>query len=66
MNNNCAYHPDRKAITICYRCRRPICFEDRRISQNTGQKEYCIPCKANQVKSNFNFTPLFLYLYLFL
>ncbi len=27
----CFYHPNKAAITVCERCRRPICIEDKRI-----------------------------------
>lgn len=27
----CHYHPDKVAVTVCERCRRPICLTDKRI-----------------------------------
>ena len=70
MNLNytaCHYHPDRVAVTVCERCRRPICLEDKRIyrkrhTSHSGNysrsyyttHEYCILCNASQLKSDAN------------
>lgn len=61
----CHYHPDRVAVTVCERCRRPICLEDKRIyrkkhSRGAGddvsyyytQHDYCILCNASQLRSD--------------
>ena len=61
----CHYHPDRMAVTVCERCRRPICLEDKRNYRkkhtgNTGQNaysyytnhDYCILCNASQLRSD--------------
>ena len=29
--SSCHYHPDRPAVAMCERCRRPICSDDKRI-----------------------------------
>lgn len=34
----CFYHPEKAAITVCERCRRPICLEDKRIFKDEETK----------------------------
>ena len=63
----CHYHPDRVAVTVYERCRRPICLEDKRIyrkkhSRGVGdnvsyyytQHDYCILCNASQLRLDAN------------
>lgn len=64
---SCHYHPNKMAVTVCERCRRPICLEDKRIYRkmhtsrfsNVSKSyytthEYCILCYASQLKSDAN------------
>ena len=34
----CFYHPEKAAITVCERCRRPICLADKRIFKEEENK----------------------------
>lgn len=38
---NCAYHPEREAITACIGCGRLVCAECKTV---LGGKTYCNPC----------------------
>ncbi|MHA2365397.1 MAG: zinc ribbon domain-containing protein [Candidatus Hodarchaeales archaeon] len=73
----CSYHPQKAAIAICERCRRPICQEDRRIYRKsytrstrrhshsfTTSYEYCILCNASQLETNIKWAPIGLIFYL--
>ena len=64
---SCHYHPDKIAVTICERCRRPICLEDKRIyrkrhTRGSGDNasyyythhEYCVLCNASQLRLDAN------------
>lgn len=43
---HCFYHPDRKAITSCSQCQRPICPEDRRwVEKEVAWSNYNISSK---------------------
>ncbi|MFW9930987.1 MAG: hypothetical protein ACFFD1_16480 [Candidatus Thorarchaeota archaeon] len=67
----CTYHPNNAAVTICERCRRPICLEDKRIyrrahTRGTGessytyytQHDYCVLCNASQLSHDAKWSPL--------
>ena len=34
-STRCYYHPEKTAVTVCERCHRPICLEDKRVYRKT-------------------------------
>ncbi|MHA2295221.1 MAG: hypothetical protein ACXADA_04350 [Candidatus Hodarchaeales archaeon] len=44
IKRGCAYHPGRKSVTTCSKCKRPICAEDiRELKIDWGRRLlYCI------------------------
>ncbi len=64
---DCSYHPDKSAVIICERCKRPICNEDKRIykkkfdssnQEKTSNKlvdqYYCVICNGTKIKNDNN------------
>lgn len=67
----CSYHPNKVAVDICERCRRPICLEDKRIyrrrhSSGSGSyrnsyyssHDFCVLCNSSQLSSDAKWSPL--------
>lgn len=55
----CHYHPNRLALAVCERCKRPICLEDKNVIQqkypNTSKisshmKSYCTICYSIEIE----------------
>lgn len=74
-STNCHYHPSKMAITICERCRRPICLDDKRIynkrhTKHYGkftktyytQHDYCVLCNASQLRRDASSLGLVIFL----
>ena len=67
----CSYHPNKVAVTICERCRRPICLEDKRVyrrSHSSGSSnyrrsyytshDYCVLCNSSQLSTDAKWSPM--------
>ncbi|MHA2104669.1 MAG: hypothetical protein ACW981_14670 [Candidatus Hodarchaeales archaeon] len=67
----CSYHPNKVAVAVCERCRRPICLEDKRIyrrrhSSGSGNyrrsrytsHEFCVLCNTAKLSSDAKWSPL--------
>ena len=67
---SCFYHPDKVAVTVCERCRRPICLEDKHSSNYSSQyirrtsglsylaRDYCKPCYDSMINTSISATPI--------
>ncbi len=64
----CAYHPQNVANLICERCRRPICFSDRKVYTKwkghghhriRETREYCVFCHAAVLQHDASLEVLF-------
>ena len=64
---SCHYHPNKMAVTVCERCRRPICLEDKRVYRKKHPRgggqyrsyyytthDFCILCNASQLRADAN------------
>lgn len=72
-NTFCQYHPNKLAVTVCERCRRPICLEDKRIYRKRHTRhygkysrfyytthDYCVLCNASQLRRDASSIRFFL------
>lgn len=53
-DNNCYYHPENVAISICKSCKKRICNIDLRKMNSNSKDTYCILCYANNVRKRAN------------
>ncbi|OLS23341.1 MAG: hypothetical protein HeimC3_25050 [Candidatus Heimdallarchaeota archaeon LC_3] len=73
QHTSCSYHPNKVAVSICERCRRPICLEDKRIyrrSHSSGtdshsrryytSHEFCVICNSAKLSSDAKWSPMIL------
>ncbi len=66
----CFYHPDKIAVSVCERCRRPICLEDKQVFNYNSRysrrksyysfvsRDYCPSCYSLLINPNMTTTPL--------
>ena len=48
----CHYHPQRQAITICERCNRPICFDDKRLYRYQESSSFVVDNPISGIGEN--------------
>lgn len=73
----CFYHPDRIAISVCSRCRRPICLDDKNIYDYNNRfngptmgtsynpRDYCPACYSSLVNTKLSTAPMIVVLIFF-